>query len=67
MGKNRQPSKFLTPAEYANRYSVHVKTVRKWIKHGRLYAVNVSLTSGRPTYRIPQDSEPCEPEARKQF
>ena len=39
---NRQPHRYLTIQEVAQRYQLHPETVRRWIIHGRLPALKLA-------------------------
>lgn len=44
----------LTPKAFGQMISYHVRTIHKWIKSGRLVALNTNANGIRPTWRIPQ-------------
>jgi len=52
------PEPLLTPQEVADRLSLTPKTVREYIKSGRLDAVNINERGKRPTWRIRAESLP---------
>jgi len=52
------PEPLLTPQEVAYRLSLTPKTVREYIKSGRLDAVNINEGGKRPTWRIRAESLP---------
>lgn len=47
-------SRTLTTEEVADRYATNPDMIRRWIRQGRLKAINIA-TPGRPTYRISAD------------
>ena len=38
MEKSQKMSDWLTPQQYADKYQVHVKTVRRWVSEGQIKA-----------------------------
>lgn len=59
MSKALPPERMLTPPQVAAQLAVHTEKVLRWIRSGKLRAINVTEKPfGRPRYRVkPADLE----------